>query len=85
MDAIKDRTGTAAMKTTKASAQQPAVWSWNEWDPLEEVIVGNVDGAVFPPWHITLAATMPRESWSVFQTKGGRPFPSGLIDGAFRG
>ena len=27
------------------------VGSYNEWDPLEEVIVGVVDGAAVPPWH----------------------------------
>ena len=25
------------------------VMSWNEWDPLEEVIVGRPDNAVVPP------------------------------------
>lgn len=25
------------------------VWAWNEWDPLEEVIVGRVEGASVPP------------------------------------
>ncbi len=24
------------------------VWAWNEWDPLEEVIVGRVEGAAVP-------------------------------------
>ena len=24
--------------------------SWNEWDPLEEVIVGRVEGAIVPPY-----------------------------------
>ena len=24
------------------------VWSWNEWDPLEEVVVGIIDGATIP-------------------------------------
>ncbi len=28
--------------------QQSRVWSWNEWDPLEEVIVGNPLNARFP-------------------------------------
>ena len=26
----------------------PRVWSCNEWDPLEEVVVGNPLGARFP-------------------------------------
>ena len=35
------------------------VSSYNEWDPLEEVIVGIVDGATVPPSHIALKATLP--------------------------
>ena len=30
------------------------VRSYTEWDPLEEVIVGIVDDASFPPWHPSL-------------------------------
>jgi hypothetical protein len=25
--------------------------SHNEWDPLEEVIIGTLDGAMFPEWN----------------------------------
>ena len=28
------------------------VWAWNEWDPLEEVIVGRVEGASVPPFTV---------------------------------
>lgn len=28
------------------------VWAWNEWDPLEEVIVGRVEGASIPPFTV---------------------------------
>ena len=39
-----------------SGVNQPATWtqsecpvnSWNEWDPLEEVIVGIPDGATIP-------------------------------------
>lgn len=33
--------------TTNVSRKSP-VCSYNEWDPLEEVIVGRVDGATVP-------------------------------------
>ena len=33
-----------------------AVESYNEWDPLEEVIVGNVTGAMYPEVSPILAA-----------------------------
>ena len=62
----------------------PIVNCYNEWDPLEEVIVGVVDGACVPPWHVSLKATMPRDQWSFFEQHGGKPFPPHLIDAARR-
>ena len=40
-----------AEAVTEAARAEPAcpVSSWNEWDPLEEIIVGRLDGAVIPP------------------------------------
>src|SRR5437762_13047805 len=40
----------------------PVVNSFNEWDPLEEVIVGVLDGGSELPWDITLKAVMPKEN-----------------------
>ena len=34
--------------STNQSPQSCRVWSWNEWDPLQEVIVGNPLNARFP-------------------------------------
>ena len=59
-----------------------AVSSHNEWDPLEEVIVGVVDGAAVPEWHPTLPVTMPRDQWPFFRENGGRPFPQEKIAAA---
>ena len=39
----------------------PIVNSHNEWDPLEEVIVGSLDGAVNPAWEVALQAVTPAE------------------------
>jgi glycine amidinotransferase len=47
----------------------------NEWDPLEEVVVGTIDGAAIPPWHVSLQATMPPESWQLFRERGGSQWP----------
>lgn len=58
----------------------PVVNSFNEWDPLEEVIVGRLDGAVIPPWHVTLKASMPQRYWDLFRTYGGQPFPKEEIE-----
>ena len=56
--------------------------SYNEWDPLEEVIVGIVDNAHVPQWHPTLQATMPKKQWPFFKQNGGKSFPSEYIEAA---
>lgn len=45
----------------------PIVNSYNEWDPLEEVIVGILDGATVPEWHVQLKATMPKKFWDSYK------------------
>ena len=65
-----------------ATQPEPTVSSYNEWDPLEEVIVGVIDGACVPSWHVAVKATMPREHWDFFRREGGKPFPKELIDAA---
>ena len=56
----------------------------NGWDPLEEVIVGRMDGACIPPWDRTLRATMPEGQWDFLQMNGGAPVPRHEIDAANR-
>jgi glycine amidinotransferase len=51
------------------------VRSYNEWDPLEEVIVGIMDGAAVPEWDLAVASTMPRRSEELFRRRGGASFP----------
>jgi len=63
-------------------APKPVVCAYNEWDPLEEVIVGVAEGACIPAWHVALKATMPQSQWSFFLEHGGEPFPAELIRGA---
>lgn len=38
------------------------VCSYNEWDPLEEVIVGRLENAMLPSWHTVTLATIPAEA-----------------------
>ena len=63
-------------------SQNPVVNSHNEWDTLEEVVVGVIDGATVPSWHIMLQATMPTKQWDFFKQSGGQPFPKERIDAA---
>lgn len=71
-------TSTATVKTTAPSP----VNSFNEWDPLEEVIVGVVDGASFPSWHIALEPVLPSDQHEVFRRNAGKPFPAEHIAAA---
>ncbi len=65
-----------------ASSTTPIVNSHNEFDPLEEVIVGRVEGATIPEWHVSGKAVWPRKWWDMYKTKAGQPFPKELIDKA---
>ena len=38
----------------RVPAPHAPVTAWNEWDPLEEVIVGSLDGATIPTHHLTV-------------------------------
>jgi glycine amidinotransferase len=61
----------------------PVVNTHNEWDPLEEVIVGIVDGAVVPPWDVIMEATLhKKELWDFYKEFGGTPWPSEMLAAA---
>ena len=64
--------------------EAPVVWSCNEWDPLEEVIVGVVEGAAVPKWEAALQAITPSHAAWFFQEYGGQPFPVEMISAASR-
>jgi hypothetical protein len=62
------------------------VSSYNEWDPLEEVIVGTLDGACVMPWETAYEAVIPREEMAEakrFHSEcGGLPIPGGALASA---
>jgi len=68
--------------TPRPDTSQPVVCSYNEWDPLEEVIVGRVEGAAVPPWHVTLQATTPQHSWEVLKMFSGKAAPPAFVEAA---
>ncbi len=70
------------MKNIDDKNLESVVWSCNEWDPLEEVIVGSVEGAVVPVWDATLQATTPAHAAWFFKEYGGKPFPPEMIEKA---
>ncbi|XP_019622608.1 PREDICTED: glycine amidinotransferase, mitochondrial-like isoform X1 [Branchiostoma belcheri] len=58
------------------SPKKNPVCSYNEWDPLEEVIVGRVEGACVPPFTVEVKANTYEKNWSFFVKNGGKPFPN---------
>lgn len=68
--------------TESPDTAQPVVCSYNEWDPLEEVIVGHVTGAAVPPWHVCIQSSAPAHSWDLLQMFSGKPAPPAFVDAA---
>ncbi len=66
----------------KQIGEQPVVNSFNEWDPLEEIIVGRVDGATVPPFDAVVKANTYPQNWWFFQQYGGQAFPAELVEKA---
>lgn len=61
----------------------PLVNTHNEWDPLEEIIVGVVEGARVPPWDIITPAVVHHENLLDFYAQhGGQPWPQELVNAA---
>jgi len=65
------------------SISYPVVNAHNEWDPLEEVIVGIVEGATVPPWEaVTPAVVHHPELLDFYRRHGGQPWSRELLDAA---
>lgn len=60
--------------------------SHNEWDPLEEVIVGILDGAMLPAWNVINAVTVSPEEWGPIEKNfpPGTPYPPEVVAAARR-
>ncbi len=59
--------------------------SHNEWDPLEEVIIGNLDGAMFPALNRVNEVTVGPGKWDELErTVGGAgvPYPLSMVEAA---
>lgn len=46
--------------------------SYNEWDPLEEVIVGRIENSIFPQRHLYLLGGVPKRLYDTLRLVGGR-------------
>ena len=60
------------------------VSSHTEWDPLEEVIVGRLEGATIPSNHIAVTFNVPTVQRRLFSLVAGRRYPRVLTEPAQR-
>ena len=65
-----------------AQALKSPVCAYNEWDPLEEVIVGCVENAHVPPLTVETMATLDDRNHDFFKANGGKLFPKESMDKA---
>ena len=72
---------TEALPQTELQTACP-VSSYNEWDPLEEVIVGRLEGSTVPPGHVTVTYDVPRPVARLVKIFGGMRYPRWFIKAA---
>ena len=60
---------------TKIKEERCPVNSHNEWDPLEEVIVGRAENACVPPFTVEVKTNTNEKYWDFYQKNGGSRFP----------
>lgn len=64
--------------STHTASPRP-VNSHNEWDPLEEVIVGRIGGFPVPPFTAEVKAVTAEHHWPFFEQNGGKAFPQDAV------
>ncbi|MEG4169317.1 MAG: NarL family transcriptional regulator [Microcoleus sp.] len=69
-------------KSLTSTKTLPIVNSYNEWDTLQEIIVGRVEGACVPQFDVPLKASSNPKNWWFFQKYGGCPYPQEMIEPA---
>ncbi len=67
---VRDASPTIFERLYAMSTFSAVVNSWNEWDPLEEVVVGSADGSCFEP-------TEPGNHPQIRNALRSTPFPTG--------
>jgi glycine amidinotransferase len=66
------------------SSSGPVVRSYNEWDLLEEVIVGGVRGAMIPVWDELDYAAHPVDEYAYWHDRQNQPVPEEEVSAATR-
>ncbi|WAH56859.1 amidinotransferase [Pseudomonas silvicola] len=69
-------------ETVKQVAGLSPVSTFNEWDPLEEVIVGVIDDIRMPDWDRSLEAVIPKRHQSYLKSIAGSRFEEAHVQRA---
>jgi len=72
---LKTAAPTSGLPKQVQEEKQPRVCSHNEWDPLEEIIVGRAENAYLPQFGLEIKANSRDEIWDFLESNGGKPFP----------
>jgi glycine amidinotransferase len=72
-----------AAEASEAAAESP-VNSHNEWDPLEEIIVGRLEGAVIPSAHAVVVCNVPTWTGRLQKFAAGFKYPQMMVEPAQR-
>ncbi|ELT97160.1 hypothetical protein CAPTEDRAFT_108300 [Capitella teleta] len=64
--------GLSRRSLSSTCAQEKAVNAWNEWDPLEEVIVGRAEGQRVPFLSPDLKAKCDQNAWKWIEENAGK-------------
>jgi glycine amidinotransferase len=56
------------------------VSSFNEWDPLEEVIIGTLDKVTVPFLSHEMKVFIRKEYWDFYKKYGGQPYPKEFVE-----
>ena len=59
------------MENKSQGSERWVVNSYNEWDPLEEVVVGRLENSVHPSSHIALSGGIPQKLYKWLYLFGG--------------
>jgi glycine amidinotransferase len=78
VNAFDATVATASPKAAKVEASCP-VNSYNEWDPLEEIIVGRLEGATIPSNHVTVTYNLPPLAAKLYRLAAGYRYPRWMV------
>src|SRR6478609_8620030 len=83
-EATMDRVTRIIGPNAAPAGQVSPVNSHNEWDPLEEIIVGRLEGATIPSNHPVVSCNIPGMAARAQSLVAGFRFPSFMIEPAQR-